>query len=162
MHEGRIDEALESIDAAHADLHRHRGDLRRAGEALAAIAHRTANAPAPPRGDLRIGEVAAHLGVRASALRVWEEAGLLGPERDRATGYRTYTPADVRLARVVHLLRQVGYPLAGIGPVLEQLNHGGDTTALDAALARRTHDLNRRSRAMLDAAAHLNDYLTHP
>lgn len=155
------DRALELIDAAHADLHRHRQTLDQAGQALAAIAHHTENAPTPPSGDLRIGEVAAHLGVRTSALRVWEQAGLLTPQRDHTTGYRTYTPADVRLARIVHLLRQVGYPLPDIGPVLEQLRHSGDTTALNQALEQRSHDLLGRSRAMLTAAAHLHEHLTH-
>ena len=155
------DRALELIDAAHADLHRHRQALDQAGQALSAIAHHTENAPIPPSGDLRIGEVAAHLGVRTSALRVWEQAGLLTPRRDHTTGYRTYTPADVRLARIVHLLRQVGYPLPDIGPVLERLSHSGDTTALNQALDQRSHNLLGRSRAMLTAAAHLDDYLTH-
>src|SRR5436190_1694120 len=69
-----------------------------------------------PRGALRIGEVAAYLGVRTSALRVWEAAGLLVPKRERGTRYRTYGPADVRDARMIHMLRQDRYPLDRIRP----------------------------------------------
>ncbi len=137
-------------------------DYRETAKALTAIADRDTTAPAPPTGDLRIGEVAAHLGVRTSTLRVWEQAGLLDPARERVTGHRLYTPTDVRLARIVRLLRQVHYPLPDIGPILHELGRTGDSGSLRVALDRRAHDLDRRSRALLTAAAHLHDHLDHP
>jgi DNA-binding transcriptional MerR regulator len=39
-------------------------------------------------------------------LRKWERAGLLEPQRDPATGYRVYAPADVRDAQLAHQLRR--------------------------------------------------------
>ncbi|MEU3019542.1 MULTISPECIES: MerR family transcriptional regulator [unclassified Nocardiopsis] len=158
VHEGDLPRALETIDAAHHALHEQRTALRAAGRALEAVAEHAPEAPTAPGGDLRIGELAAHLGVRTSTLRVWEDAGLLAPRREHPTGYRLYSPADVREARMVHLLRQVRYPLPDIPPVLGELRRGGDSRALRTALAQRADELVRRSRAMLTAAALLDDY----
>ena len=40
--------------------------------------------------------------IRPATLRVWERAGLVQPRRDRRTGYRVYSAADVRDAHLVH------------------------------------------------------------
>src|SRR5262249_41669539 len=108
---------------------------------------------------LHIREAARLLGVRTSALRVWEAAGLLAPEREPGTGYRIYTPADVRDARMIHLLRQSYYPLPQIGPVLDGLRRTGSSAELKAAIARRQAELARRTMAMLAGAGQLYDYL---
>ena len=123
VHDGDVPGALALVDAAHAALHEERVVLRAAGEALRTLAREE---PAPlPRSGLRIGEVAALLGVRTSALRVWEAAGLLSPGRERGTRYRVYAPADVRDARLVHILRRSHYPLDQIRTVLEGLRREG-------------------------------------
>lgn len=158
VHDGDLPEALALIDAAHHTLHEQRSALHATGRALEAVAEQSPDAPAAPSGDLRIGEVASHLGVRTSTLRVWEDAGLLTPQREHPTGYRLYTPAHVRQARMVHLLRQVRYPLPDILPVMTELRRGGDSEALHAALAQRGGELTLRSRSMLTAAARLDDY----
>ncbi|WP_306338874.1 MerR family DNA-binding transcriptional regulator [Streptomyces sp. KL118A] len=160
VHAGEVPRALALIDAGHALLHDQRGALRTTGEALAAVAEDGPTAPALPRSRLRIGEVAAHLGVRASALRVWEAAGLLTPSRDPGTHYRSYLPADVRDARIVHMLRQSHYLLPQIRPVLDDLRRSGGVGALRTALAQREAALDLRARAMLEGAAHLHRYLS--
>ncbi|MFF3819618.1 TioE family transcriptional regulator [Streptomyces bluensis] len=117
--------------------------------------------PGPgPGPDLRIGEVAALLGVRTSALRVWESAGLLTPRRERGTAYRHYSPADVRDARLVHTLRRSHYPLDQIRPVLEDLHRTGGSEALHESIAARRAALTQRTTAMLAGAGHLHAYLT--
>jgi DNA-binding transcriptional MerR regulator len=158
VHADDLTRALALIDAAHHQLHEQRTALHATGQALRAVAEHSPRAPTAPSGDPRIGEVAAHLGVRTSTLRVWEDAGLLTPQREQPTGYRRYRPADVREARVVHLLRQVHYPLAEIPPVLAELRRRGHSQALHAALAKRGGELTLRSRAMLTAAALLDGY----
>ncbi|MGW2229861.1 MerR family transcriptional regulator [Streptomyces formicae] len=160
VHAGEVSQALALVDSCHAELHAQRVALRTTGEALAAVAAEDPGAPAPPRSRLRIGEVAAHLGVRTSALRVWEAAGLLTPSRDPVTHYRSYLPADVRDARVIHMLRQSHYPLPQIRPVLDDLRHSGGVEALRAAVARRAEALDQRTRAMLEGAGRLHQYLT--
>jgi DNA-binding transcriptional MerR regulator len=158
VHEGDAPGALALVDAAHAALHEERVSLRAASEALEALAEqRPAQAPG---SDLRIGEVAARLGVRTSALRVWEAAGLLSPRRERGTGYRLFTRADVRDARLIHTLRQSHYLLPQVRTVLEGLRRTGGTAALRTAIAGRRTALSERTTAMLEGAGSLHAYLT--
>ncbi|QIJ64080.1 TioE family transcriptional regulator [Streptomyces sp. JB150] len=163
VHAGDVPGALALVDAAHAALHAERATLEAAREALETL--ETLETPAerkpagPPHGGLRVGEVAALLGVRPSALRVWEAAGLIVPERERGTGYRLYRPVDVRDARLVHTLRRGHHPIDRIRPVLEGLRREGSTEALRAAVAARGETLTARTRAMLRGAGRLHDYL---
>ncbi|MEU3730410.1 MerR family transcriptional regulator [Streptomyces sp. NPDC033538] len=158
VHDGDVPGALALVDAAHAALHEERVSLRAAGEALEALAHEEPGPAAPSRG-LRIGEVAGLLGVRTSALRVWEAAGLLAPGRERGTGYRVYGPADVRDARVVRVLRRSHHLFDQIRPVLEGLRREGGSAALRAAVEARGRALTARTRAMLAGAGALHAYL---
>ena len=66
------------------------------------------NAGAPRRGAgyLRIGDVARLVGVSRSALRSWESVGLVGPQRT-GSGYRVYSPDDLKLLRRARYLRRV-------------------------------------------------------
>ncbi|MET9351726.1 MerR family transcriptional regulator [Streptomyces sp. NPDC006617] len=175
VHAGDVAGALALVDAAHAALHEERVSLRAAGEALEALAGRDAAAPPDRSGDgphepdgrhgphgprgLRIGEVAALVGVRTSALRVWEEAGLLVPGRERGTGYRVYGPSDVRDARVVRALRRSHHLFDHIRPVLGDLRRAGSSEALRAAVEARGRALTARTRSMLAGAGALHAYL---
>lgn len=158
LHHGDVPGALALVDAAHAALHEERMSLRAASEALELLAAEPP-APLPRSGGLRIGDVAALLGVRTSALRVWEGAGLLTPGRERGTGYRVYEPADVRDARLVQTLRRSHYLFDQIRPVLEGLRREGSSAALRAAIAARGEALTARSRAMAEGAGALHAYL---
>ncbi|OPF80154.1 MerR family transcriptional regulator [Streptomyces antioxidans] len=161
VHDEDVALALTLVNAEHAALHDQRLSLEAAAKALEAVAEQTPDTSAPSRsGPLRIGEVAARLGLRTSALRVWESAGLLRPRRDRSTGYRVYGPHDVRDARMVDLLRQVRYPLPQIRPVLEGLRRTGSSEALRAVIARRQEGIARRAAAMLEGSCRLHHYLT--
>jgi DNA-binding transcriptional MerR regulator len=178
VHAGDVPAALALLDAGHAELHAGRESLRATGTALAAVAEQSwSPARAEPTGradrvghaglagragsqrGLRIGELARVLGVRTSALRVWEDAGLLAPDREAGTGYRVYGPAEVRDARMIHMLRQSYYPLPQIAPILEGLRRTGSSEELRAAIARRQDALHARSAAMLAAATRLHAYL---
>lgn len=166
VHAGDLSLALTLIDAGHVALHEQRLSLRAAGEALEAVAKETPDdTPQPDTSPdtpqrLRIGEVAARLGVRTSALRVWESAGLLAPEREPGTHYRWFSPADVRDARIVSILRQGHYPLPQIHAVLEGLRETGSPDALRAAIAQRLAGVTARATAMLAASGRLHRYVT--
>ncbi|MDX3521761.1 MerR family transcriptional regulator [Streptomyces scabiei] len=159
VHEGDVPGALALVDEAHAALHTERVALRVTAEAL-----RTSAGEPPeedvPGTDLLIGEVAALLGVRTSTLRVWEAAGLLAPRRERGTGYRHYTPDEVRDARFILALRRNHYLLDQIRPVLEDLRDEGGTEALRTAVTTRHAALTARTAAMLEGAGRLHTYLT--
>jgi DNA-binding transcriptional MerR regulator len=60
---------------------------------------------------LTIGELARRAGVATSALRYWEELGLL-PRAARISGQRRYPESAVGLVGVILLLREVGFSLA--------------------------------------------------
>lgn len=60
---------------------------------------------------LTIGELARRAGVATSALRYWEELGLL-PAPARISGQRRYPESAVELVGVILLLRDVGFTLA--------------------------------------------------
>lgn len=157
LHQGETARALALVDEAHAGRHEQRLALRATAEALQAVAGQETE-PAP-RAALRIGEVAARLGVRTSALRVWEAAGLLTPRRERGTGYRVFGPADVRDARMIDTLRRGRYRFTQIRPVIEGLRESGSSEALRAAVAQREAEVGERSLAMLTGAAALRRYV---
>jgi len=60
---------------------------------------------------LSIGELARRAGVATSALRYWEELGLL-PSPGRISGQRRYSESAVGLVGVILLLRDAGFSLA--------------------------------------------------
>jgi len=60
---------------------------------------------------LTIGELARRAGVATSALRYWEELGLLPPAA-RIAGQRRYHESSAGLVGVILLLREVGFTLA--------------------------------------------------
>jgi MerR family redox-sensitive transcriptional activator SoxR len=63
--------------------------------------------------ELSIGKVARRTGVAASALRYYEDAGLLPPPR-RVGGQRRYGPEVLRRVEVLRCAQQAGFTLAEI------------------------------------------------
>ncbi|WP_203858947.1 MerR family transcriptional regulator [Plantactinospora mayteni] len=159
VHVGDLPAALALVDASHAGLHEERRSLAETGTALEAVAEEETESVTVPRLALRIGELAARLGVRTSALRVWEAAGLLVPERERGTGYRRFGPAEIRDAQMISMLRRSRYLLPQIRPILDGLRRTGSTAALRVAVARRQLELTERATAMLEGSSRLHDYL---
>jgi DNA-binding transcriptional MerR regulator len=152
---GDVDTALALIDHGHAEL---LGDR----ETLASVEQALRELTPPPddtAGATFVGPLAHRLGVRPATLRKWERAGLVLPRRDPATGYRVYSPADVRDARLVQQLRRGGYLLARIEPLLDRIRSAGGVAELDATLADWRDRLQYRGRAMLSGAAALDAYL---
>lgn len=64
-----------------------------------------------PEGLLTIGELADRAGVATSALRYWEELGLL-PAPTRVSGQRRYPASALGYVGAILLLRDVGFSLA--------------------------------------------------
>lgn len=63
-----------------------------------------------PDEQLTIGELARRTGVATSALRYWEELGLL-PAPARVSGQRRYPQSAVGLVSVILVLRDIGFTL---------------------------------------------------
>ncbi len=81
---------------------------------------------------LTIGAFARAVGLTASALRHYDECGLLRPaEVDNATGYRYYTPDLAERARQVAQLRTAGVPIDGMRAVLDDPQVAGRAVLLE-------------------------------
>ncbi|MDX3109682.1 TioE family transcriptional regulator [Nonomuraea angiospora] len=162
---GTVEEALRLIDESHAQLLDDRRTLlavERALRDLTAEEKPRAEERPGPGGVTFIGPLARRLGIRPATLRKWERAGLVNPRRDPQTGYRVYTAADVRDARLAHQLRRGGYLLEQIAPLLAQVRSAGGIAPLEATLRDWHARLTARGRAMLTGAAGLDAYLSHP
>ncbi|WP_027501986.1 TioE family transcriptional regulator [Rhodococcus sp. UNC363MFTsu5.1] len=160
LHEGDLEDLLMIIDRAHGQSLRDRDTLdavRRAAHHLTAESD-TATGPLDDAQTRTIGELAHHLRVTPATLRNWEDAGILAPARDPATGYRRYRASDVRDAELAHLLRRGSYPLDHIATVVQQIGRAGGTDALAAALDDWQRRLTAQGLAMLHAAGQLGHY----
>lgn len=75
---------------------------------------------ADPESLLTIGAFARLVGLSSSALRFYDECGLLHPQEvDAASGYRYYAAAQERRATIISRLRRIGLPLQDIRTVLD-------------------------------------------
>jgi MerR family transcriptional regulator, redox-sensitive transcriptional activator SoxR len=66
---------------------------------------------------MTIGEVARRAGIRPSALRYYESAGVL-PEPERENGRRRYGPEVLELLAVVRVAQQAGFTISEIRTLL--------------------------------------------
>ena len=148
------EDALRLIDESHARLLDDRSTLQAVESALRDLE------PVPPEhGEMFVGPLARRLGIRPATLRKWERAGLIQPRRDPQTGYRVYSPADVRDALLTHQLRRGGYRLEQIATLITQVHSAGGVAPLASTLREWHARLSARSRAMLTGAAALDGYL---
>ena len=100
--------------------------------------------------ELTIGEVAQRAGVRTSALRYYEEVGVL-PPAERVGGQRRYDEAVLARLAVVRLAQEVGFSVAEIRSLVEGFNDRGvasqrwqelasrKLTEVDALITRAEH-----------------------
>ncbi|MFE9214864.1 MerR family transcriptional regulator [Streptomyces lavendulae] len=159
---GEVEEALRLIDGSHAQLADDRRTLEEVEEALRGLTPGGERPPEPVEGVTFIGPLAHRLGIRPAPLRTWERAGLVVPLRDPRTGYRVYTPADVRDVLLAHQLRRGGYGLERIARVLERVRAAGGAGPLGATLREWRDRLTARGLAMLAGAAALDGYRRFP
>jgi DNA-binding transcriptional MerR regulator len=93
---------------------------------------------------LNASEAARQLGVSTKALRLYEQRGLLTPERTPA-GYRTYGPEMMARAAAIVALRALGLSVAQVSRVLE-----GDPQSLEPALAAHEATLHAEIRRLVN------------
>lgn len=67
---------------------------------------------------LTIGELARQVGLRTSALRYYEQQGLLKPAGRTPAGYRLYAPEAEERVRFIQRARRLGFSLADIRALL--------------------------------------------
>jgi DNA-binding transcriptional MerR regulator len=162
VHRGDLARARGLVDDAHGALAAQRARTREAMTAVDAALAAAGAEPPGPRGRrpeaLRISAAARRAGVRVSALRFWEEQGLLSPDREAGTGYRRYDSGEIAKVTLIALLRTVGYRFPLITSVLDELA-AGRPEQVRHALAGRLTRLDEASADCLAASAALHDYL---
>ena len=99
--------------------------------------------------EISIGYLARRTGLAVSAIRYYEERGLVKPERN-AGGQRRFRRSDIRRLSFVAITQKFGFPLARIADLLAGLPDGRTPTVRDwarmSALFR--NDLNARIAAL--------------
>ncbi len=85
---------------------------------------------------LAIGEVARRAGLRTSALRYYEEVGVLPPAA-RVDGQRRYNEAVLARLAVVRLAQEVGFTVAEIRSLVEGFDNVGVASHRWRVLASR-------------------------
>ncbi|MBX6386150.1 MAG: MerR family transcriptional regulator [Microbispora sp.] len=77
-------------------------------------------APGPAgSGDLTIGRAAALVGISVKTLHHWDAVGLVRPSGRTWAGYRVYSSDDIARIHRVLVYRELGFPLAEIGRILD-------------------------------------------
>jgi DNA-binding transcriptional MerR regulator len=101
----------------------------------------------PARQLLSIGRFAAITGLTVTALRHYDEVGLLAPAHvDPATGYRWYETGQAPRADVIRRLRAVDLPLDEVAAVVDAV---GDADRVRALLDVHERRLTERAAATL-------------
>ncbi len=95
---------------------------------------------APTARDLlSIGEVGERTGLAPSAIRFYEERGLITPLRNEA-GRRLFPRWAIRRLSFILITQQLGYSLADIAAALDAVPHESPTAEDWSQLARRFRD----------------------
>ena len=101
---------------------------------------------------LTIGQIAARAGVAPSALRFYEDVGLLGPVDRNVSGRRVYSRDSLRRVAFIRSAQRVGLSLEEIGEALATLPDERTPTPEDwAALAASWRPRIDERIAMLEA-----------
>ena len=104
---------------------------------------------------LTIGEVAARAGLRTSALRYYEDVGIL-PPAERVSGKRRYDEAVLARLAVVRLAQDVGFSVAEIRSLVEGFNDiGVASTRWQELASRKVNEVD----ALIRRAEHMKQLL---
>ena len=114
--------------------------------------------PAEQFSKLTIGELAQRVGVATSALRYYEELGLLQPAERRA-GRRYYDEPAVDVVGAILLLQDVGFTLAEIGRLWSDRT---DRATQGVLLADKLDELRRKAEEIAVARQALQHALECP
>ena len=87
------------------------------------------------RKTLTIGQLAKRVGLRTSALRYYEQQGLLSPSGRTTAGYRLYAPEAEHTLRFIQRAQRLGFSLADIRALLKGWREGdlSDETIIETA-----------------------------
>lgn len=73
---------------------------------------------------LKIGELSKHTGISISALRYYEELGLLKPIHKDSNNYRYYSPNDIAITNFIKKAQHLGFSLKQIKSIFNEREEG--------------------------------------
>lgn len=106
----------------------------------------------------RIGEVAEIAGVATSAIRHWELEKLIEPIRNEESGYRLYTPEDVRRILIIRTVSKAAWSLDIVREVLTETDQQNIKRTKEMAI-RSLNYIDQTLIARMKAIASLNTLL---
>ncbi|MEK4146477.1 MerR family transcriptional regulator [Robertmurraya sp. FSL W8-0741] len=105
-----------------------------------------------------IGEVAEIAGIAASAIRHWELEELIHPIRHQESGYRLYSPADVRRILIIRTVSRAAWSLDIVREVLSETENQHLKRAKEMAIHSLEY-IDQKLIARMKAITALNELL---
>ncbi|MFC5402657.1 MerR family transcriptional regulator [Cohnella soli] len=126
-------EVLWLMNKTFVDLHLEKETVQKTAEML--DLKELANLPKRFDKELfTIGEVARIANISASSIRHWEKEGLIRPERHHESGFRVYSPANIRKVLIIRTVQKVAYSLDSVRNVLAELDKNNVSQAKEIVL----------------------------
>lgn len=107
---------------------------------------------------MTIGEVARIAGVNTSAIRHWEQEGLIASRRNKENRYRVFTPSELKKIIVISSLRQTVYFIENMRSLLNDLDHM-QLPRLEKSFQVALQKLNSRLLSQFQGIATLMEYV---
>lgn len=130
---GKFVEALWVINQAQVGIFKEKETILRTVELLE-LKEVTKIPNYPNKKHFTIGEVAKAANVSGSAIRHWEKEGLLNPQRHKESGFRIYSPSDMRRVLIIRTVQRVVYSLDIVRELLTDLEKNNVAQAKKMAL----------------------------
>lgn len=75
------------------------------------------------KNTMTIGQIAKRVNVATSAIRYWENAGLIEPMRDPENGYRLYNQTHLRQILLIRIMRNTIYSMETMKNIVKAVEH---------------------------------------
>lgn len=109
---------------------------------------------------LQIGELSKQTGVAVSALRYYQEVGLLEPSFIAESKYRYYQASDIALAKFIKKSQKLGFSLEEIKQILNERHEGRSPCPKVRTFAkRRINKLHEQIDELKKLEKELKDYI---
>ncbi len=110
---------------------------------------------------LRIGEVAKLTKVAVSAIRYYEEIGLVSPAAKSESKYRYYLPSDISLIKFIKKSQSLGFNLDEIREILEERSKGKSPCPKVRKIAeKKIQELEQKIRELEKLERAIHSYIT--
>lgn len=112
-------------------------------------------------GHLRIGELSKETDISVSALRYYEQIGLLTPAYKAESNYRYYKQSDISLALFIKKAQCLGFSLEEIKEIINERKNGKSACAKVKSFAqRKITELQEKMKELKKLEDALKKYIT--